>query len=155
MVLERNFHNLPCPKCTRIGGLQLDFATSTFFCAKCGERNLDPWQPQPRDKTKTKEPVTVDARPHIPAGAGIRDVVEDFVRPHDKYGREIVGPSGKSERVLVSRAYCPKTAEEVDEAFDPKTPPAMFYLRLYAKRFKNRRRYDRDIKRRNGGLPSK
>jgi hypothetical protein len=79
-----------------------------------------------------------DPRPTIPSDASELDIVEDYY---------IVDVDGKKERRLVSRAYCVKAPFD-ESLFNPYTTEAQFALYRYAKRFKNRRRYNRDLAKR-------
>jgi hypothetical protein len=132
----------------------MDFATSTFYCMKCGAKAIDPWdnipeQAPPVKKRVKKTGIQPDPRPPVPTNAGVRDVVEDFFVPYAS--REFPFDDDgdvEGKRVLVSRTYCPKVLEKDDSKFDPSTPYAQFYLKYHAKRFKNRRRYNRDLKKR-------
>lgn len=158
-TLDKDYRRIPCPMCGTVGTVQVKFTTSTFYCTHCGAESFDPWEDQPNQEPKPvqkkviKGTVVPDPRPPLPSSPSIRDVVEDHYVPYDpQTGKDIIRPDGKKDRYLVSKVFCPKNTEIDNSVFDPATPAAQFYMKIHRKRFKNRRRYDRDLKRRK--LPS-
>jgi hypothetical protein len=161
---KRDHRTLTCPNCYEKGSVYLDPASLSYRCRKCQTAGFDPYkerepkaalsQPvsstatkpkkrRPRD-TKTKP----DPRPPIPDNANPMQVVEDTFVPYMERGFEFT-PVPNATRTIVSRTYCPKNIHpNPNELFDPTTKAAQAYMTMYAKRFKNRRRYDRDLKRR-------
>jgi hypothetical protein len=70
---------------------------------------------------------------------------EDVVKVNYTYKDEKNYP----HTVLVGRVYCPREpVVNGDTLFDPTSPTAQFYLHKYKKRFENRRRYDRELRKR-------
>jgi hypothetical protein len=134
--LSRDFdyRKKPCPKCGVVGQLTLDTISTTFRCNACGQSNIEPYRDKLIGNTETKE---------RPTSVPIKDSGADFVADTYKYADQ----RGREREVVVSRYQIAKTPVDND-TFDPNTPEAQFYLRLHAKRFKNRRRYLHDREKR-------
>lgn len=79
--------------------------------------------------------------PPIPKDASVLDVVEEYMLYEDD--------NKQLRKQLVGRVYCPKEKVEYrDELFDPLSESAQKALEKYAKQIKNRRRYQKDVRRR-------
>lgn len=160
----RDHRKLSCPHCGENGTVYMDSVTSRFRCRKCHVSGFNPYEAaKPRAIAAEAEPKRAkrrpsamqkpkqDKRPNIPEGALNSQVVEDFFVSYTMKGMDMTVVPG-AERAVVSRTYCPKNAVKGgDDLFDPTTKAAQFYLKEHAPRFKNRRRYDRDLKRRGHG----
>ncbi len=139
---EKDYRKRPCPNCGIIGQIYLDYASAKFACRACEAIDIDPYKEQqqkaaPIPVKKKVAPIfssgdfVADERPPIAAGTHFSDIVTDYY--------------DDAHKLVTSRVYCPRIAEKLNEEFDPDTPQAKFIMKLYGAKFKNRRRYNRDI----------
>lgn len=131
-----------CPKCTKIGGITYEPISSTYRCRLCNTNNLrleqavhPRWTAPPKTGIQELEDIRQNY-PKIPTDATRDDIVEEYCTIFEQ-GNPIA-------RVLTARIYCPKIPQLDDNEFDPTTPNARFAAYLYAKKFMNRRRYQKD-----------
>lgn len=79
--------------------------------------------------------------PTPPDDASERDIVDEFFVYVDEEGKRV--------RALVGRIYCPKeSVRPEDTLFDIMNPIAKYAKHKFRAQIRNRKRYDRDIKRR-------
>lgn len=146
-----DYRGLSCPHCGEKGTVHIDPSTGRFRCRKCYVSDINPYQEkqaQAKKKLKPMPKAKPDPRPALPENWLHSQIVEDYFTPYT--GSDILDTQNVvgAVRGQTSKVFLPKEAVVKDEEFDPTTPHAQFYLKQHAKRFKNRRRYDRDLKRR-------
>jgi hypothetical protein len=157
---EQDIRTLGCPRCKKTGVLRLDPVTASIKCRTCGtvpQTDLEKQRQRSQTpKTRKKHLPPPNTYPPIPKDATHLEKIEEYYMDRHE---------GTVDRVHVGTIYCPRDPVQPDPIFKAadgshellagqfeqylnSSPHAQFVLFQYDKKIKNRRRYRRDLARR-------